>query len=162
MTCFPVVALHNLCCGTTTVMPAVDLANPAGVDPRLIVKQLGDYKVNTLTGAPAFVGKVVDEVLKQKLSFPGLWQLGCGGAPVTLELCEKVLKAFPETDSQVIYGSTEAEPMAHASMKDAVTIKGNGYMAGKLAKCTTMELVNLPKELPNVDKDGLGAYRVAR
>ena len=73
-------------------MPAVVLANPAGVDPRLIVKQLGDYKVNTLTGAPAFVGKVVDEVLKQKLSFPGLWQLGCGGAPVTLELCEKVLK----------------------------------------------------------------------
>ena len=42
------------------------------------------------------------------------------------KLCEKVLKAFPETDSQVIYGSTEAEPMAHASMKDAVTIKGNG------------------------------------
>ena len=162
MTCFPVVALHNLCCGTTTVMPAVDLANPAGVDPRLIVKQLGEYQVNTLTGAPAFVGRVVDEVLSQGLSFPGLWQLGCGGAPVTLELCQKVLKAFPETDSQVIYGSTEAEPMAHASMQDAVTIKGNGYMAGKLAKCTTMELVNLPKELPNIEQGGLAEYRVAR
>ena len=76
------------------------------------------------------------------------------------ELCEKVLKAFPDTDSQVIYGSTEAELMAHASMQDAVTIQGNGYMAGKLAKCTTMELVNLPKELPEVDEQGLSPYRV--
>ena len=38
--CFPVMVLHNLSCGMTTVIPKVDLAEPAGVNAEQVVKQL--------------------------------------------------------------------------------------------------------------------------
>ena len=47
MTCFPVVAFHNLSCGASSIMPDADISNPASMDPKTIFLQLKEEKVNS-------------------------------------------------------------------------------------------------------------------
>src|SRR5262249_12167423 len=52
-------------------------------------------------------------------------------APVPRWLCRDVLRAFPNAESFVVYGSTEAEPMAFAPMREVIESPGEGYLVGK-------------------------------
>jgi len=50
---------------------------------------------------------------EQNVSLPMLRQLAVGGAPVTMQLQRDIAEVLPDCNAFVIYGSTEAEPIAH-------------------------------------------------
>ncbi|MFU8803948.1 MAG: AMP-binding protein, partial [Bradymonadaceae bacterium] len=60
MPCFPVVPLHNLCSGITTVMPAVDFRQPASVEPGVVVSQIRAHGVTRFAGAPAYMTRIAN------------------------------------------------------------------------------------------------------
>ena len=60
MPCFPVVALHNLCCGITAALPPVDLRAPARVNPATVVAYARELGVTGLSGAPAYMQRLAD------------------------------------------------------------------------------------------------------
>src|SRR5262249_25453462 len=126
MPCFPVLALRNLCIGATTVLPAVDLRAPGTVEPGAVLAQLGEWKVDGIAAAPAFLERVVEAIPKRSLRY-----VVAGGAPVTPRLCRKVLDVCPDIDGRVLYGSTEAEPIAEAEFKEVVHERGEGLLVGK-------------------------------
>lgn len=161
MPCFPVVALHNLCCGITTVLPPVDLRMPASVDPGAVLSQMTKWKVSTLSGAPAYMMRIVQHMLSTGCRAPTVRRLAVGGAPVPVFLCRDILRAFPGIEAHVAYGSTEAEPIASASMKAVVQSKGDGFLVGKPARVAEVALVNLPAQPIFLDRRGLEPYRVA-
>ncbi|MEC7985325.1 MAG: AMP-binding protein, partial [Myxococcota bacterium] len=113
MTCFPVVAFHNLSCGSSTIMPDADIAKPATMEPERIYQQLKDGAVNCLSAAPAFMSRLVTFMKENRLSLPNLQQLAVGGAPVTMGLQRDIAEVLPDCKAFVVYGSTEAEPIAH-------------------------------------------------
>ncbi len=160
MPCFPVVALHNLCCGITTLMPPVNLAAPAGADGRLVAEFARTYGVTRMSGAPAYLHRLVEHLEASGDRLPGIRQMAVGGAPVSVDLCRRVTALFPEADCRVVYGSTEAEPMASVAMSEIVRAEGAGFLVGRPAEAATLALVNLPDPPPTLDEREVEPYRV--
>jgi olefin beta-lactone synthetase len=87
-------------------------------------------------------------------------ELICGGGPASRKLCRRLIQTFPEARRTIIYGSTEAEPIASTTMETFVSTPGEGYLVGEIAAIATVELVELPVETPNLDEAGLEPFRV--
>ena len=165
MPCFPVVTLHNLCCGVPTVLPAVDFKAPASVNPAFVFEQIGRWGVTRMSGAPAYIDALVSDLERRGATEDRVAQLGVGGAPTPISLCERLAKVFPETEAKVIYGSTEAEPIASGDMGEIVRRRQEaqrlGHLVGTVAHAATVALVDLPDPVPDLDDRGVEPYRVA-
>jgi olefin beta-lactone synthetase len=131
MSCFPVFLLHSLGSALTAVFPKTHIAQVSNVDPSVICKQIAEYKVTRLSGAPAFMFKLCTFIAENGISLPSVRTVLVGGAPVTEKLCRLMQRAFPAKRCLVIYGSTEAEPIAHAEVAEVIHALGKGYMVGK-------------------------------
>ena len=160
MPCFPNVAIHNLCCGITTVLPAVDFAKPAEVQPKPVVQQMQKYGVSSMTGAPAYMGRIASYMQQQGITNPDVKRTGVGGAPVSAELCDQLLSVFPGVEGYVIYGSTEAEPMSNVRLEEAREVREEGYLVGKPVPSTELALLNIPTEPPVLDERSVEPFRV--
>jgi acyl-CoA synthetase (AMP-forming)/AMP-acid ligase II len=157
---FPVVAIHDLCCGITVAIPPVDFANPGKVNPAPLVAYGIEHGVTSMTGAPTYMGILSRYLNERGTPYSGMRQLGVGGAPVSKELCQQLIQAFPAAEGWVVYGSTEAEPIAHARLEDVISHTADGYLVGTTAKAAEVALLNLPKENPELDARGVAPYRV--
>jgi acyl-CoA synthetase (AMP-forming)/AMP-acid ligase II len=131
MPCFPNIALQNLSCGITTVLPDLDFRAISSFDPARVVAQLEEHGVTRISGAPAFLKILTRHIIDSGQPLEWVRGLIAGGAPVPRWLCRDVLRAFPNADAYVVYGSTEAEPMAFASMREVIDSPGEGYLVGK-------------------------------
>ena len=165
MPCFPVVTLHNLCSGVPTVLPALDFKRPASVNPTFIFEQIERWGVTRMSGAPAYIERLVAHLEGEGKRETRVRQLGVGGAPTPIGLCERIAGVMPDTEAQVIYGSTEAEPIASVDMAEIVRSKEQaqvlGHLVGRSAHAATIALVNLPESLSTLDASGMDPYRVA-
>ena len=164
MPCFPVVTLHNLCCGIPTVMPAVDLSAPAAVQPAPVLAQARAEGVTRISGAPAYVRRLADALLAEGATLPAVRHVLVGGAPVPADLCARLTEAFPEAACDIVYGSTEAEPIASIAMRDVLAAAAGsdeGYLVGAPVEQTDMALLELPDPAPDrLDERGVAPYRV--
>ena len=145
MTCLPVVAFHNLSVGNTTIMPDADIARPGTADPAKVYKQLAENDVNSLTASPAFLSRIVDYMHEHRLELPKMRQLLVGGAPVPLSLQQRIKSAMPECTCYVIYGSTEAEPIAHYEMQLGEESQP-AFVGGHPADFIDVKIIDLPLE----------------
>lgn len=154
MPCFPVLVLHNLCCGLTTVIPAVDLATPGRPDAERVLQQLERDGVTRLAAAPAFMMRIVQAALAGQRRFPGVRSLVVGGATLPPGLAERCLAVFPQAHCRIVYGSTEAEPIAEIDMADAVAQDrpGRGHLLGHPAAVAEVCVVDPARPLAN-DED---------
>ena len=161
MPAFPALTLHNLACGITTVLPPVDLRQPASVDAAALVEAARRYDVTTLSGSPAYLWRLVRHVADERVRLPRLRRIAVGGAPVSRRLCRALREAFPAAEGLAVYGSTEAEPMAHADIDEVARAEGDGFLVGDVDPAAEIELVALPAEPPAGLGDRLDEYRVA-
>ena len=90
--CFPVVVLHNLCCGISTVMPCLDLAAPAKTNADMVIKHWQENKVTRISSAPAFIQAVCEYALANRQQLPHIRSVVVGGSTicVTAELVKVV------------------------------------------------------------------------
>lgn len=160
--CFPVVTLHNLCCGITTFMPAVDLRAPGSVEPDVVLDQLQRHRITRLAAAPAFMSKLADAIIERGEQLPHVRALFVGGGPVSLDLCARIVRALPQCKNEVVYGSTEAEPMTSIDMTERLASPGEGTLVGYVAHCATLRLVNLPNEMHQLDWRGTQPYEATQ
>lgn len=114
----PVFVLNNLALGVTTVLPSFDPRRPADIDPATILDQMADEGVTTTSGSPAFYDRLARHVEARGGRIP-VRRLFTGGAPVFPPLARRLVDA---TDGRVtvLYGSTEAEPIAGIDAPDLV------------------------------------------
>ncbi len=109
MPTLPVFVLDNLANGIPTVLPAFDPRRPADIRPAAILEQMAAESVTTSTGSPAFYDRLIRHLAETGGRLP-LRSFFTGGAPVSVAMAGAFAAAC--TDSQVFYGSTEAEPIA--------------------------------------------------
>jgi acyl-CoA synthetase (AMP-forming)/AMP-acid ligase II len=126
MPCFPALAFYNLCIGATTVLPAVDLRAPGTVEPGAVLSQIRKWKVTGIDAAPAFHHKLASAASGIRLRY-----IATGGAPASRGLCRRLQQTWSPQDGRVFYGSTEAEPMAHATLDEVASTEGEGLLVGK-------------------------------
>jgi olefin beta-lactone synthetase len=109
MPTLPIFVLNNLALGITSVIPDFDPRRPGQIDPVRIAKQMQRERVTTASGSPSFFVRLAEwrESGGRQLEF----RLWTGGAPVYPAQAVR-LQALAAGGANVVYGSTEAEPIA--------------------------------------------------
>lgn len=124
MPTLPVFVLNNLAGGTTSVIPDFDPRRPAEIDPEAILRQLRAEGVTTSSGSPAFYGRLAGWCAERGTELP-LRALWTGGAPVYPPLA-RLLADTTAGEAHVVYGSTEAEPVAGIGAREMLAAMERG------------------------------------
>ena len=148
LTSLPVFILHNLACGTTSVIPDFNPQKPSDINPDKILKDIKNNNVTTSVGSPRFYEKLA-EFGKIK----GLKRIFTGGAPVFPKNARLLQENFNDCDIEIVYGSTEAEPIASISAKELLQCEDNvkdGLYVGKPIEEINVKIIK-PSDEPIED-----------
>lgn len=118
MPAFPIFSLNSLATGVTTVLPAINLAEPAATDSALLASQIINGQVSCTTLSPSMLIGLAKYCAEKNIVLLGLRRVVTGGAPISKDDVRAFYKIAPQTDIWILYGSTEAEPMAHIEGRD--------------------------------------------
>ncbi|HET6992904.1 MAG TPA: AMP-binding protein, partial [Bacteroidia bacterium] len=150
MPVLPIVLLINLGTGTTSVIAEFKASKPDSLQPEKIIKQIKLNSVNRIIASPFFVREISKHVLENKISIPQLKKIFTGGAPVFPGEATIYNKAFPDAKVQVVYGSTEAEPISSIDVKELVEssdkILEEGLNVGKPDKSASIKIIKITEE----------------
>ncbi len=133
----PVFLLANLASGVTSVIPDADLRAPGRIDPAPALRQIAAHQVTRCSASPAFFERLLEGERTQPGALAGLRKIFTGGAPVFPRLLAALGAAAPDAGVEAVYGSTEAEPIAHVERReiradDHTAMRGGaGLLAGR-------------------------------
>jgi acyl-CoA synthetase (AMP-forming)/AMP-acid ligase II len=133
----PVFTLANLASGVTTVLPDFDLRRPGAVDGAAIAAAVERFAVTRITASPAFFERFTAHVAATGRPLLKLRKLFTGGAPVFPRVLAALQAAAPHARVEAVYGSTEAEPIAHVVAAEVASDasdprqSGRGLLAGR-------------------------------
>ena len=143
----PIFALANLAAGLTTVIPDVDLRRPGAINPERVFAQIQRRGIDRLTASPAFLERLIEYSESSGKTLPTLRKVFTGGGPVFPRLLESVRSLAPRADAVAVYGSTEAEPIAHieaAEINQAdieAMQRGRGLLVGAPVEEVTVRIL---------------------
>jgi olefin beta-lactone synthetase len=107
LTTLPIFVLANLASGVTSLIPNADLRSPGKINPRQVLRQI-----------------------QQNLQLP-FQKIFSGGAPVFVDLLERLQNLAPDAEITAVYGSTEAEPIAHITYPQIQPVDRSAMTNGK-------------------------------
>lgn len=168
MPSLPVFVLNNLASGIPSVLPDADPRRPADIDSARIHRQMLDERVTTSSGSPAFYERLARWCAQNGRRIP-LRALFTGGAPVLPPLA-RLLDATVDGEPHVVYGSSEAEPIAGIAARGMLAATDaarddadhpGGLCVGPPVPEIELRLLR-PHDAPVVlDDGGLAAWEVA-
>jgi olefin beta-lactone synthetase len=126
----PIVALANLGSGVTSLIPDADLRYPGAVAPFPIFGQIRVHQATTSVASPAFF-ECLTRGAPGGFTIPTFKKLFTGGAPVFPRLLDQMQTLAPNAEVVALYGSTEAEPIAHVSQREMTADDLKAMLAGK-------------------------------
>lgn len=132
----PVFALFNPALGMTTVVPELDPARPASVDPARIVQAIRQEAITTSFGSPTLWAKIARHCAANGITLPTLRRVLCAGAPVPPGLWSAMGKILPHGELHSPYGATEVLPVSSIRASEvlaetaAATLAGRGTCVG--------------------------------
>jgi acyl-CoA synthetase (AMP-forming)/AMP-acid ligase II len=112
LACFPLFALFTIAIGMEACFPQMNFSKPATVDPVNIHKAIDAFQVTFAAGSPAIWDRVADYCLEHKIELPSIKYLVMFGAPISVELHEKLVKILPNGNTYTPYGATESLPIS--------------------------------------------------
>lgn len=128
----PVFILSNLAAGAASVIPAGNLRRPAGLSGAALRAQMARQRVNRVIAPPAVCARIAEGAPPM----PQLSAVFTGGGPVFPNLLHALRAAVPAARIVAVYGSTEAEPIAHVAYDEigaedwAAMSAGAGLLTG--------------------------------
>ena len=137
----PVVALASLASGATVVLPDANVGRPDGYDARRVLAQIQTEKPTRCTAGPAFFERLLGAAPPGGLG--SFRRFDVGGAPVYADLVRRLEATGARVAS--VYGSTEAEPVAHldglARDDERRVAEGAGLPAGRPVPHVALRIV---------------------
>lgn len=133
----PIFVLSNLGSGMTSIIPNADLRKPGLINPAPVVSQIEKLLPATVGASPAFMERLADYCIAQNKQLISLEVIYTGGAPVFPRTMEKLRTMAPNAEIVAVYGSTEAEPIAHIGLSEIsgddrqAMANGRGLLTGK-------------------------------
>jgi olefin beta-lactone synthetase len=122
VTTFPMFVLSHLGAGACSV-----LVDTRRKEPRAWEATGQFSSVTALDAAPAYCEDLVERGRREGLKFPSLRRVIVGGGPVFPSLLEALRESAPRATVTTLYGSTEAEPIAHVD-RDQLAPEDTGAM----------------------------------
>ena len=133
----PIFVLANLAAGVTTIIPDANLRRPGSIDPARVLGQIQQFRPNRASGSPAFFERLVEGARAAGIHCDSFAKIYTGGAPVFPCTLDRIAEIATRALVVAVYGSTEAEPIAHVERSAIATndrdamIRGRGLLAGK-------------------------------
>ena len=130
-------ALFNPALGVTTVIPDMDPAQPARVNPAYLVETVQTFGVTFSLGSPTIWRQVAYYCGEQAIQLPSLRQIFMFGAPCPPELVEQCAALLPNGRVYTPFGATEALPLTLIDDREIVndtsakTENGDGVCVGR-------------------------------
>lgn len=161
----PVFALANLAAGLTSVLADTDLAKPGAASAAAIGSQIVREAATRVTASPAFFARLLDG----GADLSRVEKIHTGGGPVFPPLLEGLRAASaPGARVEAVYGSTEAEPIAHLAVQEIgeadlqAMRSGRGLLAGRPVPGTDVAILPLrPGEpFPAMSRERFDALRL--
>jgi olefin beta-lactone synthetase len=142
LTTLPIFVLANLASGITSLIPDADLRFPGNINAAQVMRQIQTHQPHSTAASPAFLECLVEHAEQQKLSL-GFQKIFSGGAPVFPDLLARLQRLAPEAEVVAVYGSTEAEPIAHITYAE---IRSNpapsqGLLAGVPVSAIALRII---------------------
>ncbi len=139
---FPVFVLINLAAGRTSVLPNWKMSKLNALEPKALV-----YWINTNHCTRALVPPALCDKLVGVGDRGTLRHIFTGGGPVFPDVL-KALRGMGDVEITAVYGSTEAEPIAHLEARTitkadhAAMAAGQGLLAGRPVKAVNVRIVD--------------------
>jgi acyl-CoA synthetase (AMP-forming)/AMP-acid ligase II len=134
---FPLFALFSIALGAKTVIPEMDPARPAAVDPAVFVRTILDHGVTYSFGSPAIWNVVSRYCRGQGIRLP-VRKILMAGAPVPGDLVARVREIMPaDGEIHTPYGATECLPVSSIGGDEILgetwdlTRQGRGVCVGR-------------------------------
>lgn len=155
MPVLPIVLLINLGAGATSVITDYKASKPHQFKPQKVADEIVKYKVNRLTASPFFIKELSKHLIKQTLVLDSIKKIFTGGAPVFPGEANLYQKAFSHASIQIVYGSTEAEPIssviAHELIQETENKLTNGLLVGVPYHKTEVKIIPLSDEAISIN-----------
>ncbi len=142
----PIVLLINLATGSTSVIADWNSRKPQKMVQAKIFSQIVKHHINCIASSPFFVKQLALHLGEAKEIRENIEKIFTGGAVVFPSEAELLLKAFPKAKINVVYGSTEAEPISTITAEELVNeskiFSSNGAAVG--APVSRITVIILP------------------
>jgi acyl-CoA synthetase (AMP-forming)/AMP-acid ligase II len=161
VTTLPIFVLANLASGVTSLIPDADVRRPGAIDPAPLLAQILRYHPVSTVASPALLERLAQCCSQHHCLLPSFRKVFTGGAPVFPRLLDQLQRVAPEADIVAVYGSTEAEPIAHIARRELgaddihAMLSGSGLLAGPPVKALDLRI------LPDRWGSPLGPYSEA-
>ena len=159
---FPLFALFTTALGACSVIPDMDPAKPARVDPVKFLQSIDRYKVTYSFGSPAIWNVVSRYCLENQKTISSLRQVLMAGAPVSGELIQRMTAILPAgAKIHTPYGATECLPIVSMEGKEilnstwASTRTGKGTCVGRPLPGIRIKIIRLSDEVIEDLEDNL-------
>jgi len=142
----PIVLLVNLGIGACSVIvkPFSKISNDAYF--KSILQTIQSKKVNRICASPHFLIELALYAKRSGISMNQISKVFTGGGPVSIENAKQLLGVFRNANIQIIYGSTEAEPISSIDAFDLAKNSGNednGICVGAIFQFTTVKIIKI-------------------
>jgi len=135
LTTLPVFVLANLASGLTSILADCDFKHPGFVHGGRILRQIEREKPTRSCGSPAFYTRLAESAERRGRTIPSIRSIYTGGAPVFPSMVRQIKEAAHGSSVIIVYGSTEAEPIAHIDSIEFLELcsgrQARGLPAGK-------------------------------
>lgn len=147
---FPLFALFDPALGMTTVLPQMDFANPATVNPRNLVEPIRQFGITNMFGSPAVLERLGRYGEKNEVVLPSLKRVISAGAPVPSKTLKRV-SAMLEGEAEIFtpYGATECLPVASMGSREILsttaekTDQGAGVCIGRPVEGMEVKIIEI-------------------
>jgi len=160
---FPLFGLFSVAMGMTAVIPDMDAARPARVNPARIVEAIRDHGVTNTFGSPAIWTRVAPYCVEHGIVLPTLRRVLIAGAPVPWPVIEQLHQVLPaEADVHTPYGATESMPVSSISGRELLHLRngagsaGAGTCVGRPVPGTEVRLIQITDDPVREWSDELG------
>lgn len=165
---FPIFSLNNIASGVTTILPALNLANPTGLDSAMLVNQIVNEKLTCCTLSPSMLNNLSEHCRANKIQLPGLRRVVTGGAPISKDDVKNFSAIAPNSKVWVLYGSTEVEPMAHIEAQEMIHMEVNtdpeiveeGVNVGHISENLNYKFIRVHKGIIEGENSDLSEWEV--
>jgi len=145
----PIFVLANLASGVTSLIPDTDLRRPGAIDAKKVMQQISHYKPVRAAASPAFYECLIRYCHQHDCTLDTFEQIYTGGAPVFPKLLAELQKLTPQAEVIAVYGSTEAEPIAHIAYTEITAddiqamMSGKGLLTGTPVSCISLQIIKM-------------------
>lgn len=148
MPILPIVLLINLGAGVTSVIADFPARKPDKMLPAKIVEQVLTHSVQRITSSPFVVDQLAQYLLKTGQKADVVQQIFTGGAPVFPKMAKTLEKGFLSAEVNIVYGSTEAEPISKAASEVVVSRhqNGKGLYVGEIHEGCDLRIIPISPE----------------